>query len=251
MLDLLNAILNMAVFGLVGLLALIGCLTGSRFLRLWLALVGFVSGYFMGLQWGPLMITDPVYQLVAAFLSGIVLGGFFCILPRAGALLAGAGVMLLLADEVLRIFPAIPDFVKIWFIILLMLAGAALGVLHIKAFLALTSAFAGGWLVSFCVGGIILDWPLEQTVVQYNTLGGPGLILILIGTGVLFILGTFSQFALLKRAAKKAIVPVTDTETADDVKPSDLVLPEAPADVSVESLETPEEAPEQPVSTQE
>jgi|GEM_PF-7024904 len=224
------SLLDRIVFLVIALLGLAACLGGSRILRFWLALAGFQTGIYIGLRFGGLLLSDPVHQLVLAVAAGIILAGFFAIITRVGSLLAGAGVMLLLADLLLRILP-LPLLIpyRLYISLGFIAAGLILGVFKVRPFLILASAFNGAWLLSFCTGGLIATWPLDQVVNKYHQLKGGHLALLLIGTLVFLILGAWLQFAVAKRARsgeRRAVSqPVADISPAAS-QPAELILPE-------------------------
>ena len=240
MLVLSMSLLDQVVFLVIGLLGLVTCFTGSRLLRFWLALAGLMTGFYLGLKYGGLVLPVPLHQLVLAIFSGLILAGVFSIFTRVGSLLAGAGVMALLADQVLRILP-LPLLAEYHLYILLsfVLLGVVLGVLKIKVFLILASAFSGGWLASFSGGGFIASWPLDQAAVRYFQLQGGQQALILISTTVLLILGAWVQFSLARRAGSAVRQP--DSRPAANAgepaaaTPAELILPERQADHQIES----------------
>lgn len=234
MLPLTLSLFDRIVFLVVALLGLAACLGGSRFLRFWLALAGLQAGFYVGLRFSGLILPDPVHQLVLAVVAAIILAGFFAILTRVGSLLAGAGVMLLFADQLLRLLP-LPLLKPYGIYILLgfMLPGLMLGVFKVRFFLILASAFNGAWLLSFCTGGFIAAWPLDQAVLKYHQLQGGHHALIMIGTLVFMILGAWLQFALARRARPGEIHAVSQPAaegsqiaSQPDIQPVELVLPE-------------------------
>lgn len=200
MFSLTLSMLDRIVFLVIGLLALVACFGGSRLLRFWLALAGFQAGLYLGLNFGVLLFPVPVHQLILAIIAGVVLGGLFSIFARVGSLLAGAGVMLLLADQLMRQIP-LPSFepYRIYVYLALALLGVVPGVLQFRPFLILASALNGGWLASFCGGGFIAAWALDQAAARYNLLQGGPSVLVLVGTTVLMIMGAWTQFALARR----------------------------------------------------
>jgi len=234
MFELSMSLLDRIVFLAVGLLGLVACFSGSRLLRFWLALTGLLTGFYLGLNYGGLVLPDPVHQMVLGILIGLVLSGLYSIFPRVGSLLTGAGVMALLADQLLRIilFPQLDEY-HLYIVLFFVLLGVLLGVLQVRPFLVLASAWSGGWLAAFCGGGFIAAWPLDQAAVRYDQLQGGPHALVLIGTAVLLILGAWVQFGLARRSRLAVQVdgqqPIGAEMTA--VQPATLILPEREAEV--------------------
>lgn len=243
------ALLDRAVFLVIGLLGLTACLAGSRLLRFWLAIAGLQTGFYLGLRFGMLVLPNPIHQLILAVLAAVLLGGLFSILSRVGSILAGAAVMALLADQVLRMIPVslLHDY-SLYIFSGLMLLGVLLGALRVRGFLILASAFHGGWLASYCTAGVVAGWPLDQAVTAYDQLRGGGYALLMVGTGVLMIIGSMIQFRL-GRPKKTSAGPSPETSAAPDLTgpamSAGLTLPEAPvADSTFDQ-------PESPVNTSE
>lgn len=239
-------LLDKAVFLIIGLLALTACLAGGRLLRLWLALAGLQAGLYLGLTYGSLVFSSSVHQLVLAIVAGILLAGFFSILSRIGALFAGGGVLILLADLALRVLPFTTDSIRLYILGGAFLAGAILGLIKFRGFLILASAFNGGWLLSFCAAGVLADWLIDDTATEYAALQGSGLTLMLISTGVLLIIGSIIQFKLTFRRSDDQKAKNNKGRANADRHPADvapLVLPgESPSDDM--ALKLPERPPE-------
>jgi len=228
------SLLDRIVFIVIALSGLAACLGGSRILRFWLALAGLQAGFYLGLRFGGLVLPEPVHQLVLSVAAGIVLAGFFAIFARVGSLLAGAGVMLLLADQLLRIIPLpILQTYGLYISLGFALVGLILGAFKIRLFLILASAFNGAWLLSFCTGGFIAAWPLDQAVNKYDLLQGGHLTLTLVGTLVFMIIGAWLQFALTRRVRQAEHQPASQqpADSSPEVsqqasQPAELILPE-------------------------
>lgn len=148
--------------------------------------------------------------------------------------------MALLVSQLFLLIPADLSAVSLYIYLAAMLIGALLGVLRILMFQILTTAFAGGWLVSFCTGAIIAVWPVGQAVEQFRSLQGGGLILIWIGTAVLMICGTLVQLALKRRVRKIKAKPAAAAgpqSVAPNANPPDEIPAESVAEVIEETDE--------------
>lgn len=239
MLEFSMSLLDQAFFLVLGLIALICCFFGYRIFRLWLALTGFQIGFFICFSFGG-QVFNPTQLLIIAILCGVLLAGGLCIFSRVGGVLAGAGVMALLVSKLFLLIPADLSAVSLYIYLAAMLIGALLGVLRIRMFQILTTAFAGGWLVSFCTGAIIAVWPVGQAVEQFRSLQGGGLILIWIGTAVLMICGTLVQLALKRRVRKIKAKPAAAAgpqSVAPNANPPDEIPAESVAEVIEETDE--------------
>lgn len=243
------SLIDQAFFLVLGLLGLISCFFGFRLFRVWLALAGFQIGFFLCFSFGG-QVFNPTHLLIMAALCGVLLAGGLSIFSRVGGVFAGAGVMILLIDQLLRLIPIDLSTISLYIYITALLVGALLGFLRIRLFHILTTAFAGGWLVSFCVGGIVAVWPVGQAVAQYDRLQGGGQVLLLIGTIVLMIFGTLIQLALNRKALKVKPKPVTASAPETESAAPSLVLPdESPVEAPVEAVaEVVEKADETKIS---
>ena len=216
------ALLDRAVFLVIGLLGLTACLAGSRLLRFWLAVAGLQTGFYLGLRFGMLILPNPIHQLILAILAAVLLGGLFSILSRVGGILAGAAVMALLADQLLRIIPiSLLQGYSLYIFSGLMLLGVLLGALRVRGFMVLASAFHGGWLASYCTAGVVAGWPLDQAVTAYDQLRGGGYALLMIGTGVLMIIGSMIQFRLGRPRKSADRLPVESAAAPGQTGPAD------------------------------
>ncbi|NLM14678.1 MAG: hypothetical protein GX218_02335 [Clostridiaceae bacterium] len=204
-------LLGMVVFAIIALLALVTALAGGRLLRIWLALVGFLVGMYLGLAYGGWLFSSSRHQLIVAVAAGVLLAALFCILTRVGALLAGGAVLVLIADLVLRLLPVDADGIRLYVFGGVFLLGAVLGFFRLRPFLIFVTAGSSGWLLAFCAAGILDQWPIDHVVVKYASLSPSGLILILISTAVWLIGGSVVQFKLTWRR-----VVVAEKETPDE-----------------------------------
>lgn len=230
MLEFSMSLLNQAFFLVLGLLGLISCFFGFRVFRLWLALAGFQIGFFLCCSFGG-TVFNPTQLLIMAILCGILLAGGLSIFSRVGGVLAGAGVMALLVNQLLLLIPFNLSAITLYIYVAALLIGALLGLLRVRMFQIFSTAGAGGWLVSFCTGGIIAVWPVGQVVEHFRSLQGGGLILLLIGTLVLMICGTLVQLALKRKVRKvKAKPAAAATVTEPQSAASNPIPGEAPSE---------------------
>ena len=70
-------LLGMVVFAIIALLALVTALAGGRLLRIWLALVGFLVGMYLGLAYGGWLFSSSRHQLIVAVAAGVLLAALF------------------------------------------------------------------------------------------------------------------------------------------------------------------------------
>jgi hypothetical protein len=234
------SMIDQAIFLVVALLGFAACFFGCRLLRLWLALAGLLTGFYLISRFGGQILADPVHRLIVAGLCGVVLAGLFSILVRVGGFLAGAGIMALLADQLLRLLPAGLNPIALYVFLAAMLLGGLLGILQVRAFLMPATAFAGGWLASFAIAGIILVQPVGQAIQLYDQLQGPRLILVLVSTGVLFILGTMVQVAMNRKNTGRKVPVELANAAAGQFTPVDLALPTEPPTAPPEDKPTEE-----------
>lgn len=191
--------LDKVVFIIIGLAALTVVLSGGRLLRFWLALAGIQIGFCLGLTFGRLIFNFAVHQLVLAIVAAALLAGLLSIFSRIGCLLACGGTLVLMADQIMRLLQLDFTGYKLYILGGAFIIGAIPGVLKIRHFIVAASAFNGGWLLSFCIGGILSDWLIDQIAAEYDHLAGSGLVLLLIGSAVLMIIGAIFQFKLTWR----------------------------------------------------
>lgn len=236
-------LLDSAVFLILGIAALTACFAGGRLIRLWLALAGIQAGMYLGLTYGKFLFDSSVHQLALAIVAGVLLAGLFSIFVRIGSLLAVGGTVVLLADLLLRILPINPGSYRLIIMGGAFLLGAIPGVFKFRVALVLATALNGGWLASFCAGGILSGWLIDRVAVEYAILEGSGLILMLIGTGVLLILGAIIQFKLTfrkqargkptrktKKDNRTSVTPIVESdESILSITP--LTLPESPLEM--------------------
>ncbi len=231
--------LDSFVFMLFALLGLACSFLGSRLLRFWLAITGLLAGFIIGLSLGGRVLPDTVYPLVFGLLIGVLLAALLSIFPRFGTTLAGGFSVVLLVYLLLRLIPVDVSSYLLYILIAAMFLGMIFGVLQVKRFLALASAFGGGFLTSLCVGGVLTDWKASEINQIVEELSGGGLALILVGTIVLTIGGTLLQSWLLKRrqatvtASQPKIQPgsLTEPVTLESTNPLELNLVEDDLDV--------------------
>lgn len=194
-------LLDQVAYITVLLLGLAICFFGYRLLRFWLALAGLQTGFYLGLWLGGNVLDNKVLILVVAVLCGILLAGLFVLVIKAGGFLAGAGAMVLLAALAMRLLQ-LPPY---WYVLLVaLLIGGILGVLTVKPFLILATAFNGAWLAADSVAGLLGRSQIAQYIQTHSQIKGAALALLLIGVAVLMILGALWQFRMERKRGIRA-----------------------------------------------
>jgi hypothetical protein len=218
---------ELVLYGLAGLLGLAACFFGYRLFRIWLALAGLQTGFYLGLWLGGLFLANDVLIIVLAVIAAVLMAGLFGLIFRAGAFLAGAGVLVLLAALVMQL---LPFGTNLYVLLGAVLVGGILGVLLVRPFLILATAVNGAFLVADSVANLLIGTPISQYVQLHQQLGSVRLILLLIGMVVLIILGAMVQFWMSRQSRQKAAVkkPGPLLATSPAISPAN-PAPAAPA----------------------
>ena len=151
-------------------------------------LIGLQSGFLLGLWLGSLIFGSPIVILIAAILLGLLMAGVFGLMLHIGGFLAGAGSAVLLALIILTLFQASTTILVIG-LLLALIAGGMAGVLAVKPFLILATAFNGACLVVNSVFSLISGHPVHQAIEAYHQTGTWAIVLMLAGLIVLAVLG--------------------------------------------------------------
>ncbi len=142
---------------LVGL-GLVNCFAGYRLFRVLLGIWGFLGGAAITTVFLQGTRFDPLVQILAAALGGIVGAALVSLLYLVGVFLFGAAFGVLAASVLEQHVQGMP--VRVLALVLAVLGGVAALTLQ-KPLITVFTAFGGAWIVVACVAALLAGCPIE------------------------------------------------------------------------------------------